>query len=682
MSDKKIRDGKEHRKESAGLFTEIPPSLVPRLGDYLLQNGLIQADGLERALAYQAMKSTQENPIPLGQALLELGLIERSVLDRAILRQSLSLQAALEEANRTLEERVQQRTQDLEKRLVEIRTAAEITQLAISTSTREELLKRVVDLLVERFDFYLVSVFLLDEARQNAVLVEAAGKAAAGLAAQEIKKRGYQISVESRSMVGFATAQNQARVATDVIEEFYFLREELLPDTRSEVSIPISTGETVWGVLDIQQTLADAFGPEMIAVLQTIANHIAAILKNFSLLESARSNLKEVATLFHASHQIAEAASAEEVLSAAIQAVSAAIFPSVVLVAVGSVLRVVAVNGGEESRKLDRKADIKDIQLKSSRQDFEAQFAAGSPLVVFEFDQEVDYPESMLEIPQQMGWKTAAYIPVKRQGKIEAVLVFGAQRSGMLNQGSLQSFAGLAELTSTALAKLSALRIMEKRLDALHTLNTISQAVSVETNIQGLYQVIHQEVRRVMGEVEFLIATYDPAGNTIQIPYMYESGAYQKNEPFPLGEGLISVLINTRQPLMLVENTEARAKELGARVLGKPAKSWLGVPLLVAGDVIGAMVVQDLEHELRFDEDDQRMLSTLASQVAVAIRNTRLLESTHNQAERERLLYQISSKIRAASDMQTILETTATELRIALNARRAEIKIGVDEEYG
>jgi GAF domain-containing protein len=185
-----------------------------------------------------------------------------------------------------------------------------------------------------------------------------------------------------------------------------------------------------------------------------------------------------------------------------------------------------------------------------------------------------------------------------------------------------------------------------------------------------------------MGEVEFLIATYDPAGNTIQIPYMYESGAYQKNEPFPLGEGLISVLINTRQPLMLVENTEARAKELGARVLGKPAKSWLGVPLLVAGDVIGAMVVQDLEHELRFDEDDQRMLSTLASQVAVAIRNTRLLESTHNQAERERLLYQISSKIRAASDMQTILETTATELRIALNARRAEIKIGVDEEYG
>ena len=117
-------------------------------------------------------------------------------------------------------------------------------------------------------------------------------------------------------------------------------------------------------------------------------------------------------------------------------------------------------------------------------------------MLVFEFDQEVDYPGCMLEIPQQLNWKTAAYIPVKRQGKIEAVFVFGAQRSGMLSQASLQSFASLAELTSMALTKLSALRIMEKRMDALQTLNTISQAVSVETNIEGLYKVIHQEVAR------------------------------------------------------------------------------------------------------------------------------------------------------------------------------------------
>ena len=59
---------------------------------------------------------------------------------------------------------------------------------------------------------------------------------------------------------------------------------------------------------------------------------------------------------------------------------------------------------------------------------------------------------------------------------------------------------------------------------------------------------------------------------------MYESGSYLKSETFPLGEGLTSILINTRQPLMLIENTEAKAMELGAKVLGKPAKSWLEFP--------------------------------------------------------------------------------------------------------
>ncbi len=221
---------------------------------------------------------------------------------------------------------------------------------------------------------------------------------------------------------------------------------------------------------------------------------------------------------------------------------------------------------------------------------------------------------------------------------------------------------------------------MEKRLDALQTLNSISQAVSIETDIEGLYEVVHREVNRLMGEVDFLIATYDPTNNTIKIPYMYESGSYLQYEPFPLGEGLTSVLINTRQPLLLVENTETRAKELGAKVLGKPAKSWLGVPLLVAGEVIGALIVQDLEREMRFDEDDQSILSTLASQVAVAIRNTHLLENLNLQAERERQLFQITSKIRAASDMQAILETTATELSKALKARRAEIKVGLEDD--
>jgi GAF domain-containing protein len=686
MAEKKGRAGNKQWKGSGVLFSEIPPSLVPRLGDYLLQSGLIKADGLQRALNYQTSKSSPDNPMPLGQALLELGLIERNVLDRAILKQSLSLQAALEEANRTLEQRVQKRTQDLEKRLVEIRTAAEITQLAVTATSKQELLKRVVDLLVERFDFYLVAIFLLDEGGQKAVLAEVAGKAYAGQAAQEIKKRGCTIMVGSRSMVGFVAAQNEVRVARDVGDEFFYFPDELLPDTCSEADIPISDGQRVWGVLDVQ--LSDVenplpeppFSQEMITILQTIANHVAAIVRNFYLLELAQANLNEVESLFQISHQITEAETAEDVLAAAFQAVSSSLLPSLILQAEGGSWRVELINYGGGSHPSSRNSDLEDFHIQSTRQDFEALFAIGIPLQIFDFSREGEYPACVLEVPQKMNWKMAAYIPVKRQEKIEAVFIFGTQCAGLLNQATLQSYAGLAALTSTALTKLAAQRIMQKRMDALQTLNTISQVVSIETDIEGLYQVIHQEVNRLMGEVDFLIAIYDQSSNMIKIPYMYEGGSYLKSEPFPLGEGLTSILIKTRQPLMIVENTETKAQELGAKVLGKSAKSWLGVPLLATGEVIGAMIVQDLEHEMRFDDDDQRMLSTLASQVAVAIRNTHLLENLSLQAERERQLNQITSKIRSAGDMHGILETTATELSKVLKARRALIKLGINEE--
>ena len=328
MVNSRVQDGKPKRRPPVGLFTELPPSLVPRLGDYLVHMGLIRPEDLQRALAYQSRKSTPEKPLPLGQALLELRLIDRNALDRAIYRQSLTLQAALEETNRTLEERVQQRTQDLEKRLLEIRTAAEITHLGVSTDSQQELFKKVVALLVERFGFYIVSVFVVEESGKEVVLVEGAGKAADGLLFQEIKARGFHLPVDSRSTVGVAILQNQVHVLSDVSEAFRFFPAELLPGAYSEVSVPISTQDRVWGVLCIQQPSGESaathhpFDHDRIAILRTIANHLAVVLRNFNLSEEMRKQDEDAINLSHISHQIVEAESADDIFNFIAQSVS------------------------------------------------------------------------------------------------------------------------------------------------------------------------------------------------------------------------------------------------------------------------------------------------------------------------------------------------------------------------
>jgi GAF domain-containing protein len=220
----------------------------------------------------------------------------------------------------------------------------------------------------------------------------------------------------------------------------------------------------------------------------------------------------------------------------------------------------------------------------------------------------------------------------------------------------------------------------DRQLAELQTLWNISQAVSaaavIETDLKPLFQTIHRQVEAVMGDLNsFAIALYDSEADAIRIPYMYEDGQMVDIAPFPLGEGLSSVVVRTRSPLMLVEDTERKARQLGAVTIGVPAKSWLGVPMLFGGEVVGLIIAQDIMSEHRFDEEDQRLLSTLATQIAVVVRNARLLETSRQRADVEHLVNEITAKIRRARDMQGILQTTADELGAALGARRAHIRI-------
>jgi GAF domain-containing protein len=158
---------------------------------------------------------------------------------------------------------------------------------------------------------------------------------------------------------------------------------------------------------------------------------------------------------------------------------------------------------------------------------------------------------------------------------------------------------------------------------------------------------------------------------------MIEAGQTLHVPAFPLGEGLSSEVIHTRQPLLLstAEEVQKHSLEIGARQIGDPAQSWLGVPILYGGEPLGLIIVQDTQRDGRFKPEDAQLLTTLASQVAVVIRNVRLLETSRRQMRQERLVNEINARIRRAVDVHSILKTTADELGLALGARRAAIHI-------
>jgi signal transduction histidine kinase len=103
-----------------------PEMLVPRMGEYLVQKGLVSAQGIQKALAYQQEETARGNSVLLGQALIDLDLISRADLDQAVTEQIIQLRSALQASNRSLERRVEERTAELQKALERV---SELSQL-------------------------------------------------------------------------------------------------------------------------------------------------------------------------------------------------------------------------------------------------------------------------------------------------------------------------------------------------------------------------------------------------------------------------------------------------------------------------------------------------------------------------------------------------------------------------
>jgi len=172
----------------------------------------------------------------------------------------------------SLEDRVEDRTR-------QIRTASEVARDAVAIRDVESLLNETVNLITSRFGFYHAGVFLLDRERENAVL-----RAASSEGGKRMIANGYSLSVGKVGIVGYATGTGKPRIALDVGEDQVHFANPDLPETRSEMALPLSAGDKIIGALDVQSKDPNAFDDEDILVLQTMADQLAVAIENARLI--------------------------------------------------------------------------------------------------------------------------------------------------------------------------------------------------------------------------------------------------------------------------------------------------------------------------------------------------------------------------------------------------------------
>jgi GAF domain-containing protein len=199
----------------------------------------------------------------------------------------------LTELRTNLEQQVEERTSELQKRAAQLEAVASVARTIASVQDINTLLPAITKLVSQQFGFYHVGIFLLDQQRQNVILH--AANSQGGL---RMLSREYSLPLDSHSIVGYSTLRGEPRIALDVGTDSVYFNNPDLPNTRSEMAIPLRVAGEVIGALDVQGTETNAFSDEDIRALTILADQIAIAIENARLFGETKKALSESRAMF------------------------------------------------------------------------------------------------------------------------------------------------------------------------------------------------------------------------------------------------------------------------------------------------------------------------------------------------------------------------------------------------
>ena len=523
----------------------------------------------------------------------------------------------------SLEQRVDERTAELSKaseslshRVNQLQASAEVSRAATTLTDPEQLVPQVVELIQQRFGFYYVGLFLVDADNRYAALQYGTGAGSAREAGRVMKEHGHRLEIGSESMVGWVCANKQARIALDVGQDAVHFANPLLPDTRSEMALPLLAGKRVIAVLDVQSAQMAAFDESDIAVLQGMADQVAVALENARLFHQTQAALKEI-----------EAA----------------------------------------NRLLAREGWQAYLEQKTTRR---AEFLAVSGPVQGPL-QHKDAPQTEpLTMPLELRGQSLGRLTLRREGS----RAWSEDETRLIQAIALQTVlaadnARLIEETQRTLSETRALYESSREITSAGEMSEVLAAVLnnlAHTGVHAAAVALFDAPTREQAKYIELAGTWDYAGTPRLAPGVR----------FALADFPMFVRI-TRENAMVSSDlvTDPDIDDMAKAVLGGLNFRAMSVTPLVTRDQWIGILFAMMETPHTFALSELNFHRALADQAAVAIDSRRLLAETQHRAEREQLIRQITTRIRAAGDVQGVLETTAAELARSMGVSRSIVRL-------
>jgi GAF domain-containing protein/HAMP domain-containing protein len=512
-----------------------------------------------------------------------------------------SMTASLRDLVTSLEHRVEART-------AQLRASSEVGRAAVSILDSDQLLGEVVNLITDRFGFYYAAIFLIDDAGEWAIL-----RAATGEAGQALKDRGHRLATNGQSMVGAVVRSRHARIALDVGTEAVRFANPLLPDTRSEVALPLIVGGQVLGVLDVQSAQAAAFDDASAVVLQAMADQIAVALSNTFQFQQTQAALLSSRRQNDVNLALTQAEDAASLLYA------------LVAYAIDGVDRAVLLTYGPE--------------------DEFGRFTYAEVIAGWTSDD----TDSLTPPGARLTAEQLPFLTDVKPG--QPVVVHDTTGAGVKEE----YWRTLADWKVQALAALS-LAVGDRKLGALvfayrrpHRF-TEAELDSLQTYARQTAVILRN--RQLVNESQTALRQIDEINRRLT------------------GEAWEEYRASLSQPLRQISWRQGLPEATGD---GQAAS--VAAPVIVNGVEIGLLRLEDQNPDHVWPEEDLSLLAAVASEVSIAVEKARLVEETERRAQLEQTINRITSRIRNAASIDQMLALAAREVRAELQATRTIAEI-------
>lgn len=540
-----------------------------------------------------------------------------------------------EEALRKAHEELEQYAANLERQTTQLQVASEIARDAAAIRQLPRLLDETVHLVSDRFGFYHTGIFLVDEQNEYAIL-----RAASSEGGRRILERGHKLRVGEDGIVGHVAATGEPRIALDVGADAVFFDNSDLPDTRSEIVLPLNLRGRTVGLLDVQSTQEAAFSGDTMAVLQTLADQLAIAIENARLVERAEAQVHELSLLYGD-----YSAAAWDRLATPAHA----------------------------SGYVYDRVDVMPAE-KLSPPALDLALERGETVTFVE-------PEA-----------TEAVLATPLRLREQIIGALGIQETDEARDWSPHEIAlveAVGEQVALALENARLFAETQKSAQTMQALYETSRVLSSTLEEETLMRAILEAVYHTLGCEHAIISTVDRETETIGVQHGIWHGEFDvfpewiQAAHYPLDHSDILADIYRTGRTEIIDDWDERFNHELWEKYGHERLLRVFMPIKLRDHVMGVVeVAYDKHGKGHIGVEETQMLSAFMDQAAVALENVRLFKQAQRRAQREHQTYEITARIRRSLDIPTILQAAVDELGQALRADRALIHLRVKPRAG